>query len=110
MKELKTENDLQNVLKESESQTILIYKHSINCHISGAAKERLEEGLSDGRLKMPIYILTVQESRDISEKIAEEFEIKHETPQVIVVKNRVPIYNESHYKVDPDIILENIKS
>lgn len=70
-----------------------VFKHSTRCSISDMAKNRLER---EWNLDIPIYYLDLLEHRDISNLIAELSGIKHQSPQLIVFKNSLPIYDASH--------------
>jgi len=71
----------------------IIFKHSNACPVSAKAKVEM-----DG-LKEEIVLVVVQEQRDLSNKIAEEFDIKHESPQVILVKDGKAVKVFNHFDV-----------
>ncbi|MGZ5221268.1 MAG: monothiol bacilliredoxin BrxC family protein [Chitinophagaceae bacterium] len=47
--------------------------------------------------------------RALSNKIAEDFKIRHESPQVLLIKNGACVYDESHYGISMDEIIEKVK-
>jgi bacillithiol system protein YtxJ len=47
-----------------------------------------------------LYYLDLLEHRDISNKIANDTHITHQSPQLIVIKNKEAIYHESHGNID----------
>ncbi|OFY99871.1 MAG: hypothetical protein A3K10_08255 [Bacteroidetes bacterium RIFCSPLOWO2_12_FULL_31_6] len=94
---IKSESDL-NQLIEFSFQTdsgVAIFKHSTRCAISSVAKMRLTTSWSFGE-ELPIYYLDILSFRNISNLIAQKFEVAHESPQLIVIKNGKAIYNASH--------------
>jgi bacillithiol system protein YtxJ len=44
--------------------------------------------------------------RSISSEIAEKFQVHHESPQVLLIKNGECVYDESHYGIMMDEIVE----
>ena len=97
-KVLRDEHELQEIIKRSETRPQVIFKHSTRCSISSVAKGRLE------RSKVPsgadFYYLDLINYRDISNKIVQLFGIHHESPQVLVIKNGICVYDESHMGIN----------
>lgn len=77
----------------SEKETVFIFKHSTRCSISSMAKSRLER--LDG-LKQSIYYLDLIKYREISNLIADRYKVQHESPQLLVLKNKQVIEALSH--------------
>jgi bacillithiol system protein YtxJ len=94
---LASEDDLQDALRQSDDEPVVLYKHSSTCPISAQAQDEMKSLVgADGP---PVYRLVVQDSRDLSDRIAEHFSIRHETPQAIVVHDGEPTLNASHQDV-----------
>jgi bacillithiol system protein YtxJ len=49
-----------------------------------------------------MYILIVQNSREISDRVAKELDVKHETPQIMIISDGKAVYHVSHGDIDPD--------
>jgi len=91
---LTDEHQLQEIKEQSKQQPVVIFKHSTRCSISSMAKNRLErEKPADN---VTFYYLDLIRYREISNKIAEEFHVHHESPQVLLIKNGECAYEESH--------------
>ena len=101
-------SQLETVKSASTSNTVLIFKHSTTCSISATALARLERNWKDESAKriQPFY-LDLKSFRDISNKIASEFEVEHESPQVLLIKNGNCVYNASHLGISFDEIIKN---
>ena len=84
---------LEDVISNSSSQPVVIFKHSNSCPISSRAYREMEQ--FDG----PVNLVEVQAARDISRKLADITGVRHETPQVIVLKNGKAVWNASHFDV-----------
>lgn len=98
---------LQEIVRESHEQPVLIFKHSTSCSISAAAKGKIERqwadaGLADTRL----YYLDLLRFRPISTEIAEQFGVRHESPQLLLIRDGECQYNASHM----GIRLSDVKS
>ena len=102
--------DIINLTKEQSPNglTVLIFKHSTRCSISSMALNRLETRWIDNE-KIPAYYLDLLNHRDISNEIAHVFSIEHASPQVLLIKNGVCVYNASHTDISAAAILEASK-
>ena len=101
---LHNEEQLQQLKVNSTVKPQVIFKHSTRCSISSMAKNRLERNSQPG--EMEFYYLDLIKYRSISDKIAEDFNIYHESPQILVIKNGECIYDESHSGIDMQEISE----
>ena len=82
----------------------LVFKHSNKCEVSKVVYKRLQDALDNKTLNISIFMLVVQDSRELSDFIEKETKIKHETPQIILFKDGKVIYTESHYKILSEIV------
>lgn len=98
--ELKSESDLENIIAASflNNSAIAIFKHSTRCSISSVAKNRLESSW-DFNEQLPIYYLDLIKFRNISSLIADKFNVQHESPQLLIIKNGESIFNSSHMSI-----------
>lgn len=90
----------------SKTKPVLILKHSTTCSISNASLGRIERNWKDEYedLVTPYY-LDLLAHRDISNEIANHYQVHHESPQVLVIKNGKSVYNESHMAINiPEIL------
>jgi bacillithiol system protein YtxJ len=88
------EQQLREIKEKSIVRPQVIYKHSIRCGISSVVKSRLEKATLPEDIDY--YFLDIIRYRGISNKIAEEFKVYHESPQVLVIRNGECVYDESH--------------
>ena len=102
--EITHESQLTDVKEMSKAKPQLIFKHSTRCPVSSMAKSRLEREITpDG---VDFYYLDLIKHRNISQKIASEFDVSHESPQVLLIKNGACVYDESHSGISMDEIAE----
>jgi bacillithiol system protein YtxJ len=78
----------------------VIFKHSTTCSISRMALDRFER--AEAPDNADFNYLDLLNFRPISNAIAELFQVHHESPQVILIKNGECIYDESHYGIMMD--------
>ncbi len=84
-----------NEIKQQQGYSI-IFKHSIRCSISLMAKRRLEMDKDHLPVELPLYFLDLIRFREISQQIAHDFQVHHESPQLLVIKNGECILDQSH--------------
>lgn len=77
---------------------VFVLKHSTTCPISQAAYGEYEK-FSNEHPEHKCYFLTVQDARPVSEYIAEQYHIKHESPQTIIFNNGDVNWHASHWKI-----------
>jgi len=88
---------------------ILIFKHSTRCAISSMAVDRLERLWDVDQSHLPTYFLDLLSFSAVSDEIASLFDVKHESPQVLVIKNGVCIYSASHNLIFAEKIAETVQ-
>lgn len=98
--------ELEQLIRKSEQQPQVIFKHSTRCSISSVAKSRLEK--AEAPAEIPFYYLDLISYRPLSNSIAERFGIEHESPQVLVIKNGQCVYDESHMGIDMEDIKDQL--
>jgi bacillithiol system protein YtxJ len=74
--------------------TYLLFKHSTTCPIS--ARANLEVQKYEKSATLPILQVLVIESRPLSLSIAEDHQVQHASPQVILFKDGKSVWNTSH--------------
>jgi bacillithiol system protein YtxJ len=99
---------LEEIDKASFTHPILIFKHSTRCSISDVAKARLdkEENLNG----VDFYYLDLIKHRDISNALAEKYNVHHESPQILLINKGECVYDESHIGITMAEIKEQVVS
>lgn len=87
---------LEKILEESKEKPVLIYKHSTRCGISSMAMDRLERSWDEEGEGFKPYYLDLIAYRNLSNIVAEMFDVYHQSPQVIVIKNGKAVFDQSH--------------
>lgn len=105
---LASASDLEEALTQSERRPVLLYKHSTACPISARTQHSLEDLTQDA--DPPVYRLVVQEAGDLSQSIAKDLGIRHESPQAILLVDRAPVFDTSHGRVKAEAVREAARS
>ena len=96
---LESAQQLEQLDGKSSDTPFAIFKHSTRCVISSSAKRNLEAEWTLTDQELPIYHLDLLAHRSISAAIAEKYQIPHESPQLLVIKNGEVIYHASHHSI-----------
>jgi bacillithiol system protein YtxJ len=99
---------LEEVIELSHSTPCLIYKHSTRCSISSLAQNRLEKSWAFSSEELLPYFLDLITYRAISNAIAEQFGVPHESPQVLLIKDGRCVYDASHLQISAREIKEQL--
>jgi bacillithiol system protein YtxJ len=100
---LTSEIKLEELLMKSFDEPILIFKHSTRCGISAMALRKLESEWQADTRAVP-YLLDLIQNRDISNCIAQQTGIAHQSPQAILLKNGKVVYSDSHSSINYNCI------
>ncbi|MDX1543648.1 MAG: bacillithiol system redox-active protein YtxJ [Christiangramia sp.] len=104
---LKTMEQLDKIEESSEEKTVAILKHSTRCGVSRMVLKMFDSEY-DLEEKQPIelYYLDLISYREISNEIAERFNVRHESPQLIVLQNREVVHHSSHQGISANKLKE----
>ena len=97
--ELTDLGQLNEIMDLSHQQPVIIFKHSTRCSISRMALKQFENEF-DLEGSVTPYFLDLINHRDISNEIATRFEVYHQSPQLLLIKEGKSIYDASHSDID----------
>lgn len=95
---------LEEIALKSNEKPQVIFKHSTTCSISQMALARFERATAPDEIDF--YLLDLLNFRPLSAAISEKFQVHHESPQLLLIKNGECIYDESHYGIMMDELVE----
>lgn len=96
-------SQLDAIKENSKGKTQLIFKDSTRCGISKMVVRQFVSAYNfEGQIDA--YYLDLLNYRPISQEIAERFQVMHQSPQLVVIKNGVVVHHASHH----DIRAENL--
>jgi len=103
-KQLTTVEQLNDIAELSKGKTQLIFKHSTRCGISRMVLKQFEE-LYNLDLNVDLYYMDLLNFRDVSNEVGYKFQVMHQSPQLVVLKNGVAVAHASHGAInDMDLI------
>jgi bacillithiol system protein YtxJ len=103
-KPLSSLTQLEGIIEESKTQTVVIFKHSTRCGISSMTLRRFEGDYNVQSTNVALYFLDLIKFRDVSNEVASKFGVMHESPQLLVVKNGQVIHDSSHYEINAQTV------
>lgn len=98
--ELTGSDSLKSLIEASYTRPQLIFKHSMTCGVSGMAKRRFEADAGSFAGRYGFHLLIIQKNRELSGQIASELQVRHESPQLLIVKDGVVAAHASHWQID----------
>lgn len=105
MREIFTTEQWDDLLDQSNEVPILLMKHSSTCPISLAAFDAFQRVETD----LPKYYLIVQKSKPLSREIERDMQIRHESPQLFLMKNGNVVWQATHYSIREPAITQAIQ-
>lgn len=94
------EDNLEALKKESFQNPVVIFKHSTRCSISSMAYDRMNRSWKEEEVNsIKPYYLDIIAYRPLSNKIAQEYNVEHESPQILMIYKGACIYNASHMEI-----------
>jgi len=105
--ELTNEQQLSEINEASKLAPVVIFKHSTRCSISSMAKLRLEREKAPEGLQF--YYLDLLKYRPISNKIATDYHVPHESPQLLLINHTECVYEETHNGIDMHELTDQLK-
>ena len=92
-------DQIKQIRSLSKSETVFIFKHSTRCGISKMVIKRFENMFDESMSNVKVYYLDLLNYRDIYNEIAVSFEVIHQSPQLLIIKNEVSVFNASHQDI-----------
>lgn len=96
---------LERITKDSATRTQVIFKHSTTCGISRMVLKMFTESYTFSESQVDLYYLDLHSYRAISNAVAVQFRLQHQSPQLIILKNGSVVAHASHGAIT-DIALE----
>ena len=90
---------LEEIVALSNEKPVAIFKHSTRCSVSRFALKQFENKF-DSADAVDTYFLDLIAHRTISNEIANRFQVVHQSPQLLLIKNGKSVYNVSHSDID----------
>ncbi|MCA0756523.1 bacillithiol system redox-active protein YtxJ [Paenibacillus sp. N4] len=99
-KEITSADEWNTLFDNSTDRPLVIFKHSTTCPVSANALQEFNNYLDGApREDVEYALVKVIESRPVSNQIAEDTAVKHESPQIIYIDKKAKVWTASHWSV-----------
>ncbi len=92
-------DQIKEIQNQSEAETILIFKHSTRCGISNMVIKQFERMFDESMENIKVYYLDLLNYRELSNEVGYTFQVLHQSPQLLIIRNGVSVANASHYDI-----------
>lgn len=106
---LETNDQLDRLLNGVSPAKALIFKHSTRCSISRIVWDRLQRTWDIDEARVPFYYLDLLKHRELSNRIATDLNVQHESPQALLIENGHCIWHASHTEINISSIHEALE-
>lgn len=97
-------------LRRTGTKPLVLLKHSTRCPISAEAHDQFfKHVMQEPNSAVDYAMVLVVESRPVSNAIAETLGVKHESPQVLLIRDSKAVWHTSHWRITTDALRENVK-
>ncbi|MDF0720777.1 bacillithiol system redox-active protein YtxJ [Kaistella sp. PBT33-4] len=101
---LTSEQMLEDAVQKSHEKKVVLFKHSTRCFISQTVLKNFEREVESSDKDAEYYFLDLLAFRSLSNRIAELFDIEHQSPQMIVLEKGKAIKNASHNSISVNLV------
>lgn len=105
--EINSLDELDQAIEDSSDSPVIFFKHSTRCSISSMVLNRFENDWNDG-MNGTLYFIDLIKNRGVSNALAEKANVYHESPQIIVLKDKEAIFEASHSAISASEIIEKL--
>jgi bacillithiol system protein YtxJ len=92
-------SQLEEIKEQSKTESIGIFKHSTRCGISRGVVRQFENSFDDEVSTLKMYYLDLLNFREISNEVGYQFQVIHQSPQLLIIKNEHAVAHASHYDI-----------
>lgn len=104
---LTEEKQLNEIIEESKTKLVVVFKHSTRCGISRGVLSQFEKATDSNLENIAFYYLDLLQYRNISNELASVFNVYHQSPQAILIKNGEVVTHNSHYDIISSLTIED---
>ncbi|CAM3492210.1 bacillithiol system redox-active protein YtxJ [Zobellia roscoffensis] len=87
---------LSEIEKKSLTKPQVIFKHSTTCGISRMVLNMFTQNYAFEDGQMDFYFLDLHSYRQVSDETGYKFQVMHQSPQLLVIKNGGVVVHDSH--------------
>lgn len=95
---LEDAQSLEQMFQLSNDRPVILFKHSLTCPISSAAYQEMSQLASE------VALIVVQRARDLSSEVESRTGLRHESPQVMILRHGQAVWNASHWRITSEAV------
>ena len=107
-KDLTSIEELNSAILASNDTLVVLFKHSTRCSISRMALKMLEMGWDESLDGVEAYYLDLLNHRDVSGAIADQLDIEHQSPQILVLSGGKVLSVSNHSDINADVVKKHL--
>ena len=94
---------LEQLFARSHEEPVVLFKHSNTCPISAMAYQRMKQ------FRSGVALVVVQRSRELSRQVEARTGVRHESPQVLVLRRGQSVWSASHFDITAEAVEQAVK-
>lgn len=106
---LDSREQFSELLASATQPVFAVFKHSTRCSISVMSKNRIERKWDVLPENFDLYFVDLLTYRPLSDAIADELNVEHESPQLLLIAGGECIYHSSHSEISVELLAEKIR-
>lgn len=88
-----------------ESRRAVLYKHSTRCPVSAYAFQEVLS-FAESNPSWKVFLLKVIEQRALSDVVAAQLAVPHQSPQVFIIKDGHCVWDASHSDINEQALVQ----
>ncbi len=89
----------ETLLEQSRNETVVLFNHDPHCPISARAFAQMQQVETD------VSLVDVSREKGLTKEIQGRTGIRHESPQIIVLKDGQTTWSASHFEITADAVM-----
>jgi bacillithiol system protein YtxJ len=103
--------DLDAIFRESERRPVFLLKHSTRCGTSAATFRDVRDFASRRDDEEALFaFLEIPADRALADEVAERTGVKHESPQVLVLRDGRAAWHANHWRISKEALARALES
>lgn len=93
-------SELDDAIGRSNHQTVVLFNHDPWCPISARAYRELQS------VPVPVMLIDVSRQRDVTSELSRRTGVRHESPQVLIIRHGEVKWSASHTAISGDRVMD----
>lgn len=105
---LQSIGQLNEIDEKSKDKLVVVFKHSTRCATSSMALRAFQQGFNPEQDNVDLYFLDLLSYRDVSDEIAVRYQVLHQSPQIIIIKEGKALGHYAHHRINASVIEQHL--